>query len=367
MKIATTTLVFCSAALLSLGMVILYSSKGSHFLLVQTLWAGLGLVGCLLAASNDYRQLKKISWFLLLVAIVLLVLVLIPKFGLRVKGARRWLYFGGQPSELAKVALVIALAHYGERFQRQMPTFVRGLVIPLCIVGVVLGLIFVEPDRGTTILLGFVSAAMLLIAGVRWRFILPPVVIAITVLAVSLSGDGMRSRRIYSWLHLEETKLGVGRQGYQAMVALGSGGPTGLGLGNGRQKTGFISEHHTDFIFSIVGEELGLIATLSVLATFILIVICGTFIAMRARDTFGLLLGSGLTFLIGIQAFINIGVVTSALPNKGMPLPFISYGGSNLVIILVSVGLLLSVARQAVPAAARSANPFQDNASPQTA
>ncbi|MEP6662250.1 MAG: FtsW/RodA/SpoVE family cell cycle protein, partial [Verrucomicrobiota bacterium] len=145
---------------------------------------------------------------------------------------------------------------------------------------------------------------------------------------------------------------------YQAMLALGSGGWWGLGLGNGRQKLGFVPEHHTDFIFSIIGEELGLITTLAVVLVFIILVLCGIVISLRARDTFGLLLGSGITFLIGFQAFINIGVVTSTLPNKGMPLPFISYGGSNLLIMLLAVGILLSVARQAIEPKARKTNPF---------
>jgi cell division protein FtsW len=133
------------------------------------------------------------------------------------------------------------------------------------------------------------------------------------------------------------------------MLALGSGGWTGLGLGNGRQKLGFVPEHHTDFIFSIIGEELGLVATLAVVIAFIVLVVCGICIAWSARDTFGQLLATGITFLIGLQAFINIGVVTSALPNKGLPLPFISYGGSNLLAMLACVGLLFSIARQAAP------------------
>ena len=175
----------------------------------------------------------------------------------------------------------------------------------------------------------------------------------------------MRSERIYSWLHLEETRRDKGLQAYEAMVALGSGGLTGKGLGDGRQKLGFVPEHHTDFIFSIIGEELGLIATLLVIAAFVAIVFCGIYIAMNAGDTFGLLLGAGLTFLIGLQAFINIGVVTSALPNKGLPLPFISYGGSSLLITLTSVGLLLSIARNGRPAEAEADLPphsdeFQD-------
>jgi cell division protein FtsW len=240
-----------------------------------------------------------------------------------------------------------------------MGTWKRGIVIPAVFIGLVLGLIFIEPDRGTTILLGSVSAVMLLLAGVRWKYILPPVVLAVGGLAVSLWHDPMRAKRIFSWLYLEENKSGVGYQAYQAMIALGAGGWTGLGLGNGRQKHGFVPEHHTDFIFSIIGEELGLIATLLVVLAFIAIVICGLIIAWNSRDTFGILLGSGITFLIGLQAFINIGVVTSALPNKGLPLPFISYGGSNLLIMLTSVGVLLSIARQvrateALPARVRS-------------
>ena len=152
------------------------------------------------------------------------------------------------------------------------------------------------------------------------------------------------------WLELEQNKEGVGYQAYHAMIALGSGGWNGLGLGNGRQKLGFVPEHHTDFIFSIIGEELGLVATLLVILAFVIIAFCGLYIALRARDTFGTLLATGITLLISLQAAINIGVVTSALPNKGLPLPFISYGGSNLLAMLTCVGILLSIARQAMPA-----------------
>jgi cell division protein FtsW len=187
---------------------------------------------------------------------------------------------------------------------------------------------------------------MLLIAGVRWRFFVPPIILAVAGLAVSIWHDPMRMKRIFSWLYLEENKSGVGYQAYNAMLALGSGGWTGLGLGNGRQKLGFVPEHHTDFILSIIGEELGLIATLLVVLTFIAIIVCGIYIAYKSRDSFGMLLASGLTLLIGLQAAINIGVVTSTLPNKGLPLPFISYGGSNLLAMLTCVGLLLSVARR---------------------
>jgi cell division protein FtsW len=173
-------------------------------------------------------------------------------------------------------------------------------------------------------------------------------------------------RRIFSWLDMEQHKAGVGYQAYQAMIALGSGGWFGLGLGNGRQKLGFVPEHHTDFIFSIIGEELGLVATLLVIVAFVVIVLCGIYIALNARDTFGLLLAAGVTLLIGLQAAINIGVVTSALPNKGLPLPFISYGGSNLLAMLTCVGILFSVARYAparekIPKAAKPIIEADDN------
>src|ERR1041385_5262140 len=354
MKTAVILLVFCVASLLALGMVMLYSAgiaqAGARYLMMQLVWCGIGLGLCVAAVTIDYRLLKKFAWPLFILSLVLLVLVFVPHIGIKVKGARRWLAYGSfrfQSSELAKLALIILLAWYGEHFQRQMHTWKKGIVIPGILIGLTLGLIFIEPDRGTTILMGAVSGTLLLLAGVRWKFIVPPVVAAATALAVSLANDPMRRHRIFSWLYLKENKAGVGYQAYQAMLALGAGGWTGLGLGNSRQKLGFVPEHHTDFILSVIGEELGVVATLLVIVAFVTIVICGLYIAVNAPDTFGTLLGSGISFLIGMQAFINIGVVTSALPNKGLPLPFISYGGSNLLMMLVSVGILLSIARQA--------------------
>ena len=354
MKLAVTTLVFCVAALLALGMVMLYSSSmtqvGAHYLIMQLIWCALGFVLCVSAASMDYRWLKKLAWPLLGITVVLLALVIAPHIGRKINGAKRWFSLGPinlQPSEMAKLALIIALAWYGDHFQRKMPTFKRGILMPGLFIVPVLGLIFVEPDRGSTILLACVCGAMLLLAGVQIKYILPPVIIGVLGLAWSLWHDPMRRERILAFLHPEKYKDGVGYQSWQAMIALGSGGWTGLGLGNGRQKLGFVPEHHTDFILSIIGEELGLVTTLLVVLTFVIFVICGLYIASRARDTFGLLLASGLTVLIGLQAAINIGVVTSALPNKGLPLPFISYGGSNLLAMLVCVGLLISIARQA--------------------
>ena len=356
MKAAVTTLVFCVASLLALGMVMLYSSSMAQvhagYLTKQLIWCVLGLAACVAATVVDYRQLKRFWWVLLCVAVLMLALVLTKQFGLRFNGAQRWLRFrvGGlsfQPSEFAKLALLIALAWYGEHFQRQMPQWKRGVFIPGLLIGLTVGLIFKEPDVGNALVLAAVSGIVLLIAGIRLRYFLPPVLAVAVGVGVFIYYNPVRSDRIYSWLHVEETKRNTGHQAFEAMVALGSGGLTGKGLGDGRQKLGFVPLQFSDFIFSIIGEELGLVATLLVIAAFVAIVFCGIYIAMHAADTFGLLLGSGITFLIGLQAFVNIGVVTGALPNKGLPLPFISQGGSNLLLMLTCVGLLLSIARQA--------------------
>jgi cell division protein FtsW len=376
MNRATTILIFCAAVLLGLGMVALYSASmnmelaksavGSNFLRQQLIWCVFGLVGCTVAATVDYRRWKKIALGLLVFSAFLLVLVFVPLIGFGTKGAQRWIglphtpHF--QPSEMAKLALIIFLAAYCERNQRQMGTFFKGLVIPGAIALAVLLLIFVEPDRGCTILLAAVAGTILMVAGVRLAFLIPPVIAGMALLAYSLIHDPMRLTRIMAWLHPEQSKDGAGYQAYEAMIAFGSGGWTGLGLGNSRQKmggwSGFVPEHHTDFIFPIIGEELGLVATLGVVLLFMALVVCGIYIARRASDTFGMLLGTGVTFMIGIQAIINMGVVTSLLPNKGMPLPFISYGGSNLLLMLVSVGLLLSISRFATDTIQAKANPF---------
>lgn len=354
MKIAVTVLTISVAALLSLGMVMLYSAgmsgRGASFLVQQLISFGIGLAACIVVACLDYRNLKRFGWTFLLAALVLLAIIWVPGLGVEAKGARRWIRLAGfqlQTSEVAKLCMILFLAWYAEKHHRQMSTWKRGILIPSLLIAPVLGLIFIQPDRGGTVFLGGLCGLMLLISGARWRYLLPPVLLAMVALGASLYVDPMRSERIYSWLNLEETRQGKGQQGYQAMVAFGHGGWTGLGLGNGRQKFGFIPEHHTDFILPIIGEELGLIASLLVLSGYLLILGAGVYIALRAPDPFGLLLATGITFFIALQALVNIGVVTSALPNKGLPLPFVSYGGSNLLTLMTAVGLLISIARRA--------------------
>jgi cell division protein FtsW len=368
MKVAVTILITCIAGLLALGMVMLYSSSmaqvGTHYLVRQLVGCGVGLLLCVAAAATDYRGLRKFAWPLYACGVVLLLMVFVPHIGIHRNGASRWVGHGRtsffQPSEVAKITLLIALAWYCERYQRQMPTLKRGVVIPGLFIGLVLALVGREPDVGTMLLLASVSSVMLLIAGIRLRYFLPPVIAGALALGTFIYYNPMRSDRVYSWLHLEETKQGRGLQAYQAMVALGSGGLTGKGLGDGRQKLGFVPEQYTDFIYSIIGEELGLIATFLILCAFAAVLFCGVWIARNAADTFGTVLGSGISFMIGLQAMINIGVVTSALPNKGLPLPFISFGSSNLVIMLLCVGILLSIARHARAGEATAAVPARN-------
>ena len=365
MKVAVTILAFCVTSLLALGLVMLYSSSmvmvdkhthseiGAHMLQMQLLWCVLGFVACVSLASLDYELLKKFALPLFVATVILAALVFVPHIGMQFNGAHRWIRLPGatfQPSEIVKIALIIMLAWYGDYSQRKMNTFKRGILVPGLIIAAALGVIFIEPDRGTTILLAAVSGTMLMIAGVRWLHVIPPVLAAGAALVYSLTHDSMRSGRITAWLHPEAHASGAALQAEQAKIAIGSGGLTGLGLGDGMQKHGFLPEIQSDFIFANIGEELGLLATLLVVLAFLVIALCGLFIALRARDQFGCLLAVGVTSLVSYQAIINIGVVTSLLPNKGLALPFISAGGSSLLAMLMGVGILLSVARQAVPA-----------------
>ncbi|HRZ99648.1 MAG TPA: putative peptidoglycan glycosyltransferase FtsW, partial [Candidatus Paceibacterota bacterium] len=342
MKLSATVMFLCVCGLLALGLVILYSlgmaKEGASYLARQTLWCGVGMVVCLGVSAIDYRHLKKVSMLMYVAALVLLAMVLVWGVGLTSNGARRWLRYGSvgfQPSEFAKITLIIVLAHYGEHFQRQMGSFRRGVLPASAVIGSMLALIFLEPDRGTTVFLGGISLIMLVLAGVRWLVIILPASLGAAGLGFLLWRDPLIISRVTKgWWNMELHKTGPAYQSWQGLIAFGAGGPTGLGLGDGRQKMGFIPELQTDFILPVVGEELGLVATAAVVITFLVFVICGFRIARHAPDLFGFLLASGLTCLIGMQAWINIAVVTSILPNKGLSLPFVSYGGSNLVMML---------------------------------
>lgn len=365
----STLFAFSVAALLAIGLVMLYSAsmtqQGETFLIKQSIFAAIGLVACVAATAMDYRWLRKLVWPGLIISCLLLLWTW--RMEKEVNGATRWIFFkqlGGfsfQSSELAKLVVVVMLAHYACLYRDRMKEFGRGILIPGLLAGCALALVLAGKDFGTTMLLGLVVWLMLLVAGARPAFLVPLGVAAFAVICVLLMGNENRRTRIEAWLHPENFKRTIAHQQIQSVYAIGSGGVTGVGLGSGRQKTGFVPEHHTDFIFSIIAEEFGLIATLGLLATYGLLCWCGLNIAWRATDLFGQLLVIGLTFLIGVQVFINVGVATMVLPNKGLSLPFISYGGSNLVMLLASTGLILSVARRATDKPLVIAAPLDDN------
>lgn len=351
-------LLLAVTVLIVIGSVMLFSTsafvheKGKSadfFIKRQTAWLCIGLLLCAISAKTDYLYWRRIGWPLYGVAAVLLVMCFIPPIGQKINGAWRWLNVGFgsfQPSELAKLAVVIVLARWFTRKDCDPKRFVQGFVIPLGIAGGLMSLIVFEVDMGSTALIGAAAIGIMFIAGTRVSIIVPIFAGGLTLMFYIAHQMPERLHRILAFRNLEEFKGGAGLQQYQALVAFGSGGVGGLGLGMGRQKMAYLPYAHTDFIFPMIGEELGLRFTLLVVFCYVIIVICGAIISLRARDRFGMLLGFGVVLLIALQALVNIGVTTAMLPNKGMPLPFISYGGSNLAFCLVCVGILINIYRR---------------------
>jgi len=359
---AAITLLMVTLILVTIGVVMLFSTSAlpakerygdAYYLLKrQLVWLAVGGIGCVFAASVPYPKLRGAVPVLLGAAAVLLLAVLIPYVGHKVGGARRWLSLPGmqlQPSELGKLVLIVWLAHYLSKEKRRLDEFKRGYLIPMAVTGGMLLLVLAEPDFGSTALMASVAFAMMYIAGVRLRYLGPTILSGLVGFSLLIMHNPVRMKRMLAFTDLDKYKAGVGYQVWQGMLAFGSGGFSGLGLGNSRQKMFYLPEAHTDFIFPIVGEELGLVGTLAILAAFMILVACGMYISLNASDLFGQYLGMGCTLLLAMQALINIGVVTAWLPTKGLPLPFISYGGSNVVMNLVAVGLLLNIYRRTVP------------------
>jgi cell division protein FtsW len=344
--------------LLVIGIVMLFSTsafaRDSHgdvyfFIKRQAIWFGIGLVVCTFAALIDYHFWQRTWWLWFALALIALTLCYFPPLGMRINGSRRWVGLGQltfQPSELAKLAAIFFLAAWFSRYEKAGNNAMYGFLFPLGTISLLAGLILGEVDLGTTALLGTTAFVVMFIAGVNplWLGIVSFAGLgAIVVVATQISE---RMGRLSAFLHPQNFKEDAGLQQMQALIAWGSGGMEGLGLGNGRQKMLYLPYAHTDFIFPIIGEELGLRFSLLVVFLFVVIIVCGIMIALHAKDRFGLLLGCGVVSLLALQAAVNIGVTTSLLPNKGLPLPFISYGGSNLVACLFGVGLLLNVYRQ---------------------
>jgi cell division protein FtsW len=351
-------LIFSLVSLLVIGIVMLFStaafaqdSRGDMYYFVkrQMMWLVIGGSALVVAATVDYRVWARWWPWLYGLAVVLLILCFIPPIGMKINGAWRWINLGFatfQPSELGKVAVLFSLAWWYQRHEESADQFWRGFVAPLGIAAVIMGLIVIEVDLGATALIGATALAMMFVAGTGLRWLLPLVGLGLAGLVAAVLHIPERLARFMAFLDPEKYKLGEGLQQWQALLAFGAGGVEGLGLGSGRQKMLYLPYAHTDFIFPMIGEELGLRFTLLTVFCFLLILLAGVLIAMNSRDRFGMLLGFGITIIITLQAAINIGVTTSLLPNKGMPLPFISYGGSNLAVSMFLIGILLNIHRQ---------------------
>lgn len=296
----------------------------------------------------DYRRLRECAKPLLLTAIFLLILVLVPHIGRASFGAQRWFRFGPfafQPSEFACLAALIYTADFLARKQNKLGHFREGFLPLLLILGTVSLLILKEPDFGNTLLIAGIMLAMMFLAGARLSHLAVLLTAALPVLIYLVIKSPYRMARILAFLDPWQDTQGVGFQLTQSQIALGSGGFFGVGLGRSMQKLFYLPAAHTDFILSIIGEELGLLGTLAVIILFVVFIWQGARIAKRTTDPFGYYLAVGLVLMISLQALVNVGVSIGAFPTKGLPLPFISYGGSDLIFNMMAVGLLLNISR----------------------
>ena len=356
------TLVLLTIALLSFGLVNVYSasavlaqSKGIadyHFLVRQMSAGAVGLVALAVAAQVDYRRLRLLAWPLLLAAIALLVFVILPgteAFAPRVNGGRRWLNIGPaqiQPSEIAKLAVIIWTAAMAVKKQEKLASLTRGLLPFLMVWGIVLLLIFLEPNLSAACLVLLLAALVVFAGGARIGHFILLVLIGMPMLWGQVDSVAYRMKRIIAFLDPQHDPAGVSYQINQALIAVGSGGMWGRGFGHGLQKFGYLPEPHNDFILAMIGEEWGFIGVLSVIVAFTVFALIGYRIARQAQDQFGFLLALGLTNLIVVQALLHMAVNMAIVPTTGFTLPFISYGGSSVLVCLASVGILVNIARR---------------------
>ncbi len=353
-----TIVLGCAIALTLLGLVVLSSAgQGAKaaagdplvFFRKQLIFCGVALVPFAIMSLVPIEKLRHFSWPIGVGTVLVLAAVLSRHVGALHNGARRWIEIHGQsfqPSDVGKLALVICLASYLSANQRYITSFWRGFVIPLLIIGLFSGLILKEPDFGTAALCGIVGFTLMFLAGTRLRYLVPSVLAGAGAFSVLVYFDPVRIQRVISFLNVEENKAGSAYQLYQGIVGFGSGGLTGVGLGEGRQQLAYLPEAHTDFVLPVMGEELGLVATAAVVLIFLIIFIASLRALRKAPNLFEFTLACGALLMLTGQAMINMGVVTGLLPTKGMSLPFISYGGTNLMLMFAIVGLLVNCFRR---------------------
>ena len=356
MQRTITVLIAVVLVLIMVGLVMLASAsmvryEGSEwFVIKQFIWLCISLPTAFLCARVDFHLLRKLALPLAAACVCALVLVRLPGIGREINGSWRWIRIGPltvQPSEFAKIGMIFATSWWVCRRRRYMHTFRRGILVPMLGLGVFSGLLLVEPDFGTTVLTGLVVVALLYIGGVRPMHLLGFGILGSSIFGLLLLQNTNRMSRIFAFLEPEKYAQGDAWQLVNALNAFASGGPGGAGLGNSIQKFDYLPEAHTDFIFPIIGEELGLPATLTILLLYLVVFFCGLLIAARADDDFGRFTALGCTLMITLQALVNLAVVTGSMPTKGLALPFISYGGSSLLVCSIMIGMMINVAHTA--------------------
>jgi len=365
---SSTLLIIAVALLCGLGLVMLASTgvwvRGMenpyHFVTRQAIMIVVGIAAAVVMAKVPGDWIRKLTPVAYVASCVLLALCFIPGVGIEEFGSKRWIKFPivgqFQPSEAAKMVVVISLALWFTRWQTEVHTFWRGFVLPGMIIAVPIGLIAAETDVGTALSLSVAVGAMMFCVGTRLRYMVPTALAAMAGAAWFVYNNPNRWGRIEAWLDLENPihQLDRGMQQWRALLALGNGGPWGVGLGNGVEKFGTLTFAHIAFIFPVIGEELGLPAPLGVVVCYVLIAVGGVGIALQARQIFERCVALGLTCVIVVPAMVNIGVTTAVLPNDGLPLPFVSYGGTSLVFSLAAVGLLVGIHRRSQVAVSKA-------------
>ncbi len=352
-------LVAAVLALTGFGIVMVFSAGAvfaaktyrdwTYFLKRDVICAGVGLLAFLVGSRLDYSIYRRITYPLLFLAVALLAVVL--KLGPTINGAVRWFRLGSlsfQPSELAKFALVLYLAVLLARKAEKVRDFSMGFLPPLLMTGVFLGLLLKQPDLGTAVIIGVTALGLMFVAGTRTSYILLSLLLAAPIgWKVFITGESWRMKRLLAFLYPWQYRRDTGYQLYESLISVGSGGLWGQGLGQGHQKLFFLPEAHTDFILAVVGEELGLVGVLAVLFAFAVLVWRGLRASVRARDPYGCYLAFGITCLFGLQTIVNMCVVLGLLPTKGLPLPFVSFGGTALVMSLFMAGVLANISARA--------------------
>jgi len=349
---------YSALILVSIGVVFIYSSSSvyadkqfgssEYFLIRHLIYLSIGILGMALFSSVDYGIFKRHPYIIITVCIVLVLLVFIPGIGVMKNGARRWINLGlltFQPSELLKYGFVIYMAYRVSKTQERISSFKNGFFPGLVVLGGVAIILLKQPDFGTTVLLVLTFLSLYFIAGTRMSYIFGMILASLPLTYVIIMRSPYKRARMLAFLNPEMHKDTIGYQVYESLISIGSGGIFGKGLGMSNQKLLYLPAAHTDFIMAIIGEEVGFIGISVILLLFIVFIVSGIRIALRARDLFGVYLGFGITIMFAYQVLINTGVVLSLIPTKGLTLPFISYGGSSIIFSLIGVGILNSIYR----------------------